>query len=228
MIEDFSAWLAAIRSMTVTPEAAALYLNHRLRFTTAVAQELCLLLAQSQQRLVYGIWLDGHSKPIYIGQTSNGRRRLWDLPIGESHHVSNSFPPEVWGRVVVVYWHQVLASDAALARELQASLLSSSKSESDSHLDAIGLGIEYLLQKRHQPLFNSRKKRRDGTWHNIDWLESKSQAAKISATLPELFERVDRIWQSLSEHSAAPDTSSFAVEGGRVVFPAAVRGKIAA
>ena len=148
-------WLAAIRKLTATPNDAARYLDGRLRFTTAVANAL----APKDVRLdplVYGVWLDGHDLPIYIGQTLEGRRRLWDLPIGESHHLANSFPPEIWSRVVAVYWGQMLSKRPALAAAISTTL--NPIVEGTDSRQVIGLGLEYLLQRRYQPLFQLSKK----------------------------------------------------------------------
>jgi hypothetical protein len=109
MEEIYSAWVHSIKLMTSNPELATSYLDTRFRFNSKIAS----LLSHTDPRndcLAYGVWLEGHDDPIYIGQTTSGSRRLWDLPIGESHHLSNSFPPEVWGRVVVLYWKRYLSS----------------------------------------------------------------------------------------------------------------------
>ena len=116
-----SQWLQAIRAMTATPDDAACYLDRRLRFTTEVARALSHD-DPALDSLVYGVWLERHQSPIYVGQTIEGRRRLWDLPIGESHHLANSFPSETWDRVVVVYWEQMLAASTELSDCISAAL----------------------------------------------------------------------------------------------------------
>lgn len=198
-----SQWLEAIRRMTATPQEAAAYLDRRLSFTTAVAE----LLSHTDpilDRLVYGVWLEGHDDPIYIGQTTEGRRRLWDLPIGESHHLANSFPPEIWSRVVVVYWGKILAEKPEL---LTTSL--------DS---AMGLGLEFLLQSRIQPLFNRRKKRRDGAWREVRWIDSNSLGAKTAPSLGPLLEELMLVWKALATISCS-DQAKVEQPFGRVVFP---------
>jgi hypothetical protein len=205
MSDSQTQWLEAIRRMTATPQSAAAYLDQRLLFTTAVAG----LLSHSDpacDQLLYGVWLEGHVDPIYIGQTMDGRRRLWDLPIGESHHLGNSFPPEIWSRVVVVYWGRILASDPASVAATEAS-----------HA-AIGLGLEFLLQKQTQPLFNRRKKRRDGAWREVRWNDSDSIGAKVAPSLTALFDEVMLTWKELS--SVIPsDVAKIERVTGRVVFP---------
>lgn len=146
-------WLAAIRAMTATPEAAAEFLNRRLRFTTAIARTLSHN-DPTCDRLVYGVWPEGHESPVYIGQTTVGRRRLWDLPIGESHHLANSFPTEIWAKVVVVYWGRVLDARPDLSERADLAVKTlTGTANSDAF---VGLGLEYLLQRRAMPLFNRR------------------------------------------------------------------------
>jgi len=218
MEERQAQWLAAIRSMTATPDDAAKYLDGRLRFTTAVARALTHDEPQRDE-LVYGVWLNEHSAPIYVGQTNEGRRRLWDLPIGESHHLANSFPPEIWGRVVVVYWGQLLDARSEFSETLAAEIqLSTGAAEPRA---VIGLGLEYLLQSQVRPLFNRRKKRRDGSWRDVCWEMSSSLGARAAPHLSDLFTMVTAIWNSLG--SISPSTQPVLEHsGGRVVFPSRI------
>lgn len=208
-------WFAAIRALTATPVDAAAYLDRRLRFTTAVASALSHT-APELDPLLYGVWLEGHPGPIYIGQTLEGRRRLWDLPIGESHHLANSFPPEIWSRVVVVYWGYLLDRRPELAQRLAADLLPLALREPTKPV--IGLGLEYLLQRRYQPLFNCRKKRRDGGWREVVWEASGSVGARAAPHLSQLLDVVVTVWEALAATPASKDVT-FELPGGRVVFP---------
>lgn len=216
-------WLTAIRAMTATADDAARYLDNRLRFTTAVARRL----THSDPRLdllVYGVWLEGHSTPIYVGQTADGRRRMWDLPIGESHHLANSFPAEIWERVVVVYWGQLARARPELLVAISASVRLLLTREDADPLAAVGVGPEYLLQSRLKPLFNSRKKRRDGGWRGVVWDESTSLGAKVAPHLDELFTVVFGVWEQLA---TAPLSVAGVIEliDGRVAFPAAMASR---
>jgi hypothetical protein len=218
-------WLAAIRAMTATPEQATGYLDRRLRFTTEVARSLSHSDAASDA-LVYGVWLAGHSAPIYIGQTTEGRRRLWDLPIGESHHLANSFPPEIWQRVVVVYWGQILARRAEFSAEISNALSGIAGNNPTDVTQAIGLGLEFLLQQTLRPVFNGRKKKRDGSWRHVDWDTSASLGARTSEHLAPLFEEVLSVWREF----ASVDPNGTSVQqpnpNGRVVFPFLIHAAI--
>jgi len=223
MSDSRNQWLEAIRRMTATPQAAAEHLDGRLLFTTAVAE----LLSHSDpacDRLLYGVWLEGHSDPIYIGQTTEGRRRLWDLPIGESHHLANSFPPEIWSRVVVVYWGKILAAKPELTATKSNAATEVPFFDDREHAAAIGLGLEYLLQKQIQPLFNRRKKRRDGAWRDVRWNDSVSIGAKAAPHLTELFAEVMLTWKELSSIEATDD-AKIELQSGRVVFPSKLVGR---
>ena len=57
--------------------------------------------------IVSGVYLPGTGL-CYVGQTQEARRRLRDLPIGESHHLAMTAPPELWTRVIVVQWAELL------------------------------------------------------------------------------------------------------------------------
>lgn len=49
-------WLAAMHTLTGSPEACQNYLNRRLRFTAAVGAELCASLGSALE-VVYGVYL---------------------------------------------------------------------------------------------------------------------------------------------------------------------------
>lgn len=70
---------------------------------------------------------------------------MWDLPIGESHHLANSFPPEIWTRVVVVYWGQLIETRPGLFAEIAEYVLPFVDSVVSEAGPVIGLGLEFLL-----------------------------------------------------------------------------------
>ncbi len=222
MPDPHDRWLDSLLAMTMTPEQASKYLDGRLEFTTLIAQQLTLGAGREPQ-VVYGVWLEAHNEPVYIGQTTDGPRRMWDLPIGESHHLSNSFPPEIWGRIVVVHWGDLLRRHQAEFTHIIEHLEDGGFTEPAKQLEAIGLGLEHLLQSRDRPLMNRRTKRRDGTWRNVSWSGSGSRGARAAPHLGALFNRVDAVWQALCTNSPSPDGATQIVDGGVAVYPSLLR-----
>ena len=104
--------------------------------------------------MLYGVCLDSHTEPIYIGQTMDARRRLWDLPIGESHHLANTYPPEIWSRIIVVRWRDILREDPSLETTLFAELHDLGLGAAE-HTQAIGLILEHRLQHHFRPRLHS-------------------------------------------------------------------------
>ncbi len=222
--ETRNQWLSSLLSMTQTPELASSLLDDRLRFTTLVAQQLTHEM-KNEQQVVYGVWLVGHSHPVYIGQTTDAHRRLWDLPIGESHHLSNSFPPEIWGRVIVVRWGAILMKNEMKYRSIFRHIEEMGIVGRTGQLKAIGLGLEHLLQSRDKPLMNCRTKRRDGTWRQVNWSNSRSVGARVAPFLSPLFHEVDEVWQTASSVAPSENGTSKVVSDGLAVFPSLLRGR---
>jgi hypothetical protein len=147
---------------------------------------------------------------LYVGQTGDARRRLRDLPVGESHHLATTVPPEIWERVVVVQWPSLLnrisRDEAQVAERLQPS--------------TCGLAMEYLLQVCYRPLLNSRRRSNDGVWTARNIESSRSKGAIARSELPELFGEVRGQWEALTGTSAHEGTDAVVyAEAGRVVFP---------
>jgi len=209
-------WRQSLLALTNNLESASAFLDQRLRFTSAVARELTK--GDSGSALLYGVWLQGHNQPVYIGQTLEGKRRLWDLPIGESHHLSNSFPPETWGRVVVVDWLSILETDLGSSA---GALLQSASTRFAQPNQALGLALEHLLQHQCRPLFNLRKKKRDGNWRTVDWSRSRSIGALAATHVAKLFEVVLEHWTHLAQ-LPMQDNCCVIARHGRVVFPSLV------
>ncbi len=178
--------------------------------------------------MVYGVWLDGHKLPVYIGQTADAHRRLWDLPIGESHHLSNSFPPEIWRRVVVVQWGYLLEEAKNDCRPILAGLRDMGVVDEAKQLKVIGLGLEHLLQSRDRPLMNRRTKRRDGTWGQVNWSKSASFGARAAPLLGTLFDKVDEVWKALCTARPRRNGAVRTMPGGLAVYPSMARGRFSA
>jgi hypothetical protein len=159
---------------------------------------------------LYGVCVTGVGL-LYIGQTSEAQRRLRDLPVGESHHLATTVPPETWERVVVVQWPALLAgipaAEARSAERLGPKIC--------------GLAMEHRLQVAYRPIMTARRRGTAGDWRERKLDSSRSLGALHGAEIPELFSAVQALWTYLVE-IPAPDDGLPAVyaDGGRVVFPA--------
>jgi hypothetical protein len=163
---------------------------------------------------LYGIYVAGGGL-LYVGQTQKADRRLRDLPVGESHHVATTVPPEVWERIIVVQWPSLLAgippAEAARMRQLGELVC--------------GLALEHNLQMSYQPIMTARRRVTNGGWRPRDLAASKSVGAMHARELPELFARTRATWDALSQAAAPPSGRPVHyAESGRAVFPAVVIG----
>lgn len=80
--------------LTDSAVAARLWRERRYAFAYRLGEELAGATAELSPvtgPAVYGIWLKWGL--LYIGQTTEAARRLRDLPVGESHHLANTFLP---------------------------------------------------------------------------------------------------------------------------------------
>ncbi len=150
--------------------------------------------------VLYGVWLE--CGLIYVGQTGEAQRRLRDLPIGESHHLANTFPPEIWSRVAVVEWTQLTGADTAM--EALAEPL-------------IGLALEHRLQAALLPLANTARRTAGGDWRKVDWNASRSRGAKAAMEIDELYSAVWKAWQVME--GWLPGTDKSLPLACHVVFP---------
>ncbi|MFB9907130.1 hypothetical protein [Allokutzneria oryzae] len=196
----FPDWREALRRLTGTEAAADAWRSGRYEFAHRLGRALASAttsgLPPITGNVIYGVWLEWGL--LYVGQTADASRRLRDLPVGESHHLANTFPPEIWHRVVVVSWPLLPeARDLGVAPDL------------------IGLGLEHRLQSHLKPLANSARRTPKGGWRPVDWARSRSAGARVGPRLGALFEPVLRLWQAAEQ---APD-ESFSSEVCRVVLP---------
>ncbi|TDB74831.1 hypothetical protein [Micromonospora sp. KC721] len=152
--------------------------------------------------MVYGVWLRWGL--LYVGQTLEAERRLRDLPVGESHHLANTFPPEIWHKVLVVAWPK-LAEAQPLAEKVAP--------------DVVGLALEHLLQAKLHPLTNSERRTPDGGWRQVAWETSRSRGARTAHEVIDLFEAVHKIWNQAATQLTGEWNLSPAC---RVVFPGEV------
>ena len=62
----------------------------------------------NQQAVIYIIYFQ--QKPVYLGQTTDTKRLLHDLFIGDSHHFPNKFPVETWSHIRIVRWKRIVGN----------------------------------------------------------------------------------------------------------------------
>ena len=220
-------WVESVRSLTQTNQTALAY--REMRSTVAAAIATVILRASTggtpnpdderfgAQRVVYGVWLVGHEPefPIYIGQTSERGRRLWDLPIGESHHLANTFPPEIWSHVVVVRWPEVLR---AYGNDIGIRSLDP---------DSIGFALEYALQRQFSPPMNTWRKNRDGTLAPVRLSASRSVGVVVasSADFQGFFRCFLEVWSGLRNCESGHSEWETRDYGG-VAFPSRVYDRV--
>ncbi|MFG2598259.1 hypothetical protein [Streptomyces sp. NPDC048462] len=212
--DAYRSWTTSLTTLLADASLLARWQERRYRFAHQVGALLTGTNGDGPTvngPVLYGVFASGAGL-CYVGQTQAAERRLRDLPVGESHHLANTVPPELWERVVVIRWPLLLSEapedEQAVAAELGTGVC--------------GLALEHMLQVRTAPPLNSRR-RTAGDWRPRDLARSRSRGAVHSQSLPGLSRLVRAAWEDLSEkgepkHSAVIDTGV-----GRVVFPAALR-----
>jgi hypothetical protein len=214
--EAFGRWRTAMLDSLASPERVLAWQDRRYRFAHQVGQLLTNPAwpdtAPVTGHVVYGVYVAGAGL-LYVGQTSDAKRRLRDLPVGESHHLATTVPPETWDRVIIVQWPELVSglrnSEALAAEQL-------------GH-QTCGLALEYLLQVTYRPVMTARRRSGAGEWaaRRID--SSRSRGALNSGRFPGLFGAVRAVWDQLAE-TPGPVTGDSAVyaAAGRAIFPARV------
>jgi hypothetical protein len=208
--EPLERWVEALRGLTATREAANAFRESRYRYAHAVAEQLTAG-GHSDGHVVYGVQMPWG--PLYVGQTKEGRRRLRDLVIGESHHLANTFPPETWHTVVVIRWPNLATAKPVVA---------------EHGPDATGLALEHLLQERLQPLFNGHKRTRTGGWRATNYSASRSHAAELARmpVMSGLADEVVSLWSAAAsgqELSDLNDSSCYALHMSSEAAPGTSR-----
>jgi len=167
----------SIRNLTESYEEAQRWRAERNTFAHRLGEWLMGNMAGKVPLtgpVVYGIWLRWGL--LYVGQTTNAARRLRDLPVSESHHLANTFPPETWDRVVVISWPRLPEATEVL---------------SSINTRTIGLGLEHHLQLTTNPLVNGARRTTDGGWRTVNRRRSTSLGARTVSVIGDLAERED-------------------------------------
>ena len=179
--EAFERWRNALADALDSPDSVEEWQNRRYAFAHQVAQLLVGAPpggAPVTDHVVYGVYVEGGGL-LYVGQTSDAKRRLRDLPVGESHHLATTVPPETWERVIVVQWPSLLARIPARAASTARQLGPST----------CGLAIEHLLQATYRPALNTRRRSTAGDWIARNIESSRSRGAVASSQLPRAVQR---------------------------------------
>lgn len=213
--DPYSAWHRALSELTGDQEQFASWRRRRYAFAHRIGRlltEAHLPTPAASGPALYGVYLAGTGL-CYVGQTQDARRRLRDLPVGESHHLAVTVPPELWARVIVIHWTELLAGAPGDSEGAMADT------------NACGKVLEYLLHRQYHPLINCYSRTSDGSYRERPPERSRSRAAASASQFSELFKAVLDGW---SELEAVPDTRAdgFGVSSytpyGRVIFPAAL------
>ena len=210
-VEDaFAQWQNALLNLLNSPQRVLAWQDRRYHFAHQIGQ---LLSNPSKTgadpvtgHVVYGVYVSGAGL-LYVGQTGDARRRLRDLPVGESHHVAGTVPPETWERIVLVEWPKLLTSISAPEKA----------AAEQAGRQVCGLAMEYLLQVTYHPVMAGRRRTGTGQWVERNLDRSQSRGAISSGQFPELFGALRAAWDRLAQ---IPDAEPVAyLPTGRAIFP---------
>lgn len=215
----YRAWRSSLTTLLGDASLLARWQERRYQFAHrvgALLTEACADSSVTAGPVLYGVFASGAGL-CYVGQTQEAERRLRDLPVGESHHLANTVPPEVWERVVVIRWPQLL-SEAPASEQREVEAMGSA---------VCGLALEYTLQVATSPPLNSRRRRTSGDWQPRNLMQSRSRGAIHSQRIPELSRLTLAAWKAFSEAEAPKGAAVVASRVGRAVFPSTLHDRVA-
>ncbi|WP_345255641.1 hypothetical protein [Streptomyces hundungensis] len=212
--DAYRGWRASLTTLMGDPALLARWQERRFQF----AHRVGALLTEAHGvgpavtgPVLYGVFAAGAGL-CYVGQTQEAERRLRDLPVGESHHLANTVPPELWERVAVIRWPLLLpeapAGEQVLVEEMGRTVC--------------GLALEHALQMATAPPLNSRRRRTSGDWQPRNLAQSRSRGAIHAQSIPGLTQLVVAAWSALSEAGMPEDSAVVDIGTGRAVFPTAL------
>lgn len=214
-------WLDIIKKSFETEESIKRYISERHKFATEVYDALNLNLSidddSPELPIIYGVSISCDTKPIYIGQSTKYPRRIYDLPIGESHHLGKTFPLELWSKIIVLKWSYVIhySKLLRLCEELKG------KKEfvgynADKLISSINQGLETLFQEEFKPIFNMITKSRGGS---VSF--GTIRKSKATPFVKEIFEEIKPFWIDIQSKSDSLPANEPFYKGdfGCVVFP---------
>ena len=206
-LTDWERWTQSLSALTADPEARRHFRAQRFLHAYQIGSLLRQWVATSggDRPIIYAVTL-ADDLPVYIGQTPEPSRRLYDLPIGESHHLANTFPPELWKRVIVLDWLSLVES-----KEGEAVL-------PDRDSTAIGTAIELHFQRLYRPEMNMMRKSPAGSWVLRDLVSSRSRAASLISSVTHLLPTVEQAFAELLGAKAG-ESGIFPSSAGCTVFP---------
>ncbi|MEV7997260.1 hypothetical protein AB0O67_36905, partial [Streptomyces sp. NPDC086077] len=192
--DAYRAWRSSLTTLLGDASLLERWQDRRYQFAHRVGNLLTETHADSSVTVgpvLYGVFASGAGL-CYVGQTQEAERRLRDLPVGESHHLANTVPPEVWERVVVIRW-PLLLSDVPVSEQAEVEAMGSA---------VCGLALEHALQVATTPPLNSRRRRTSGDWQPRNLMQSRSRGAIHSQRIPGLSRLTLAAWKALSEAEA--------------------------
>lgn len=210
----YRAWRSSLTTLLEDASLLARWQERRYQFAHRVGALLTELYGNSSATrgpVLYGVFASGAGL-CYVGQTQEAERRLRDLPVGESHHLANTVPPEVWERVVVIRW-PLLLSEVPESERWEVEAMGSA---------VCGLALEHARQLATAPPLNSRRRRTSGDWQHRDLARSRSRGAIHSQRIPELSRLTLATWNALADAEVPKGAAIVTTVIGRVVFPSAL------
>ena len=228
-VTSYQSWAMLCREINSDAVKSRSFRENRYAFNHRLASRLVENLPErGLDQVIYAVHLTGdHPRPAYLGTSTGGHRRLCDLPVGESHHLSNTYPPETWERVQILHWRQVLDREGFDLRALEAQVAEHYPAKPGEALKLIGMGIEFMFQTETMPELNVRIKLGGGGFREVGLGRSGSRQALIAGRwMKPIFPLLLDYWMRLQAEAGAYSGPAMHTQTGSVVFPAFIFGEM--